>query len=315
MEAWGKELVFELYNRYAPDVERLRRFNSFIPTIGTSYAGEERRLLYLMVRFMAPELIIEFSPKRGWTTLHMAAALEDNHKGRIISFELDPIYAALTKRTVKTASLAHRVQIVVGDVREEFPRAYDDPDTWRSTPEIGFLFVDSDHSAEFAHWYLGNLFPLIQQNGVVHVHDIETSPERVVNNEPLPVEPTGEEKVLAEHLIRHRERYRWFSVADAVRDQAYLSAVRPWGGGDLSFPPDRVRLHPTDERMGFERNPSLWILQRGPQETKTYPHRPFEPLHRTLKERLAYETRKQIASLYAPLREMRRSWKQTSPRA
>src|SRR5262249_8478471 len=110
------------------------------------------------------------------------------------------------------------------------------------------------------------------------------------------------------------QRKRGFRVADAVRDQAYLGAVRPWGGGDLSFPPDRVRFHPTDARMGFERNPSLWILRTGPQESKTYPHRPFEPLHPTLKERLAYETRKQIASVYAPLREMRRWWRQSSPR-
>jgi len=315
MNAWGKELVVELYKRYAADVGRLCRFDPLSPKIGKSYAGEERRLLYLMTRFNSPELIGEFSPKRGWTTLHMAAALEDNHKGRIISFELDPIYAALTKRTVKTAGLAHRVEVIVGDVREEFPRMYGDPGAWRSAPELGFLFVDSDHSAEFAHWYLGNLFPLVRQDGVIHVHDIETSPERVVNHEPLPVEPTGEEKILAEHLTRHRERYRWFSVADAVRDQAYLSAVRPWGGGELSFPPGRVRFHPTDTRIGFERNPSLWIQQFGPQESKTYPHRPFEPLHRTLKERLAYETRKQIASFYAPLRELRHSRKQTSPRA
>ena len=313
MDAWGRELMVELYKRYAPDVERLLRFDAFIPTIGKSYAGEERRLLYLMTRFIEPELIIEFSPKRGWTTLHMAAALEDNHKGRIISFELDPIYAALTKRTVKTARLAHRVEVVVGDVREEFPRVYGDPGTWRSAPEIGFLFVDSDHGAEFAHWYLGNLFPLVRQNGVIHAHDIEASPERVVNQEPLPLEPTGEEKVLAEHLVRHRDRYRWFSVADAVRDRAYLAAVRPWGGGDLSFPPGRVRLHPTEKRMGFERNPSLWILQTGAQESKTYPDRPFEPLHRTLKQRLAYETRKQIASFYAPLRERRRMRRVPTP--
>jgi len=134
-----------------------------------------------------------------------------------------------------------------------------------------------------------------------------------VNHEPLPLEPTGEEKVLAEHLVRHGDRYRWFSVADTVRDHGYLAAVRPWGGGDLSFPPGRVRLHPTEKRMGFERNPSLWILQTGAQESKTYPDRPFEPLHRTLKQRLAYETRKQIASFYAPLRERRRMRRVPTP--
>src|SRR5262245_66305201 len=122
MDAWGKELAVELYTRYAPDVERLQRFDAFIPTIGKSYAGEERRLLYLMTRFNSPELIVEFSPKRGWTTLHMAAALEDNHKGRIISFELDAIYAALTERTVNTGGLGRRVEVYVGGVRGELPR-------------------------------------------------------------------------------------------------------------------------------------------------------------------------------------------------
>src|SRR2546430_12528895 len=99
-----------------------------------------------MTRLIEPELSIEFSPKRGWTADQMAAALEDNHKGRIISFERDPIYAALTKRTVKTARLAHRVEVVVGDVREEFPRVYGDPGTWRSAPEIGFR--SEEHTSE-----------------------------------------------------------------------------------------------------------------------------------------------------------------------
>src|SRR5437879_13738961 len=108
MDVWGRELMVELYKRYAPDVERLLRFDAFIPTIGKSYAGEERRLLYLMTRFIERELIIEVSPKRGWPTLHMAAALEQSHNGRIISFELDPIYAALTKRTDNAARRPHR---------------------------------------------------------------------------------------------------------------------------------------------------------------------------------------------------------------
>ena len=48
----------------------------------------------------------------------MAAALERNGRGRLISFELDPIYAAIARRTLRRAGLAHRVEIVVGDVRE-----------------------------------------------------------------------------------------------------------------------------------------------------------------------------------------------------
>ncbi len=71
----------------------------------------------------------------------------------------------------------------------------------------------------------------------------------------------------------------------------------------------RAHLHPIDRAIGFERNPSLWILKVGPQETDAYPDVSFEPLQRNAAERLAYGARKTLAFCYAPLREMRRSLK------
>ena len=163
---WGQDLIVDLYGRYARDLARLSRFAAVGQRIGRTYAAEEGRLLYLMARHRAPELIVEFSPKRGWSTLHMAAALEDNGRGRILSFELEPVYAALTRRTLKAANLTHRAEVVVGDVREEFPKVYGDRDRWRRDGGLEFLFIDSDHSAPFADWYLANLFPIVGRSGV-----------------------------------------------------------------------------------------------------------------------------------------------------
>ena len=302
--AWGPQFVISLYSRYATEVPQLKTFDAFIPSIGKSYGGEERRILYLMVRQFSPGVIFEVSPKRGWSTLHMAAALERNGGGQIVSFELDPLVAWAARRTLRRARLAHRAEIVVGDVREQLPRAYERLRKSSRITGIEFLFIDADHGAEFATWYLENLFPLVKQSGVIHIHDIEATPQRVVNGEAIYPEPSGEEKVLAEYLVMRAETYRWFSVAEAVRDEAYISRVRRFGGGDLSLPP-AGRLHAIAKTLGFDRNPSLWVLKVGEQETSAYPYRGFEPLTADLVR--ALERKRRFAFLLAPLSEMRRS--------
>jgi len=308
--AWGPMLVAELYARYSSDLARLARFASLGERIGKSFASAERRILYLMTRHRAPQLIVEFSPKRGWSTLHMAAALEDNGRGHILSFELEPVYAALTRRTLKEAGLAHRADVVVGDVREEFPRLSADRKRWRADPGLEFLFIDSDHSARFADWYLGNLFPLVRQTGVIQVHDVEAPPEIIAEGRTFYSDkPSGEEERLAAYLLNRSESYRWFSVAALVRDADYLAAVRPYGGGGIALPSRNRRVHPSEARLGFERNPSLWIDRLAPQEQTPYPGLPFDPIPRSPLARAGYAVRRLIAPVYAPIREARRNRK------
>ena len=308
--AWGRDLVVELYARYASELARLGRFAALGERIGKSYAGEERRLLYLMTRHRTPEFIVEFSPKRGWSTLHMAAALEDNGRGYIFSFELEPVYAALTRLTLREAGLAHRAEVVVGDVREEFPKVYGDRDRWGADPGLEFLFIDSDHSALFADWYLGNLFPIVKQSGVIHVHDVEAPPEVIAEGRTFYSDkPSGEEERLAAYLLARRERHRWFSVAALVRDAGYLAAVRPHGGGEVALPSERRRAHPSEAQIGFERNPSLWIERVAAPEQTRYPGLPFDAIARSPLERLRYAVRKRLAPAYAPIREVRRNRK------
>jgi predicted O-methyltransferase YrrM len=303
---WGAELATEVYRRYGADLPGLRRLDPLLPRIGKSYAGEERRLLYLMTRLAAPEVIFELSPKRGWSTAHMALALEDANRGRILSFELDPVLAELTRRTLRSVGLAHRGRVVAGDVRETLPREYEALRRAGALSGIAFLFIDSEHSAPFARWYLENLFPLVERGGLIHVHGIEASPERVARGERVEPAPSGEEHLLARFLTREAARYQWWSVAEAVQDPAYLAGVRPHGGGDLSIPPGGLPPHPADQAAGRERNPTLWIRKTGAQEMSIYPGVPFEPIRRGRLGDLRYAVRGLLAPVYAPLREARR---------
>ena len=39
-------------------------------------------------------------------------------------------------------------------------------------PAFDYLFMDSDHSAPFASWYVQHLFPRVKDGGLVSVHDV-----------------------------------------------------------------------------------------------------------------------------------------------
>lgn len=303
---WNQDVLIDLYRRYSRDLADVTAFDPLLPSLGRTYASEERRVLYLMTRFAAPDLIFEFSPKRGWSTLHMAAALERNGRGRMMSFELDPIYAAIARRALRRAGLAHRAEIVVGDVREELPRVYETLRRSASVRGIEFLFIDSDHGEEFARWYLETLLPLVRRGGIVHVHDIRAAPERLVGERAALTDPTGEEQALAQFLLARSTEYRWFSLAEAVRDPRYLAAVRPHGGGDLACPPDARWVFPSIEReLEYQRNPSLWITKLTEAEGDRYPARRFTPIHRSIGAEVRYQVVSRIAFLYAPLRELK----------
>ena len=311
---WGADFLADLYRRYGHELADLDAVTGKVGDIGKSYDAEERRVLYLMARHVAPDVVFEFSPKRGWTTVHVAAALERNGKGRILSFELEPVYAWVARRTLRRAGLAHRARFFVGDVREELPPAYERLRAAGEIDGIQFLFIDSDHGGEFARWYVDNLFPLVRPGGVIHVHDVVAAPERIVRGEASLREPTGEERVVAEHLVRHSDRYRSFSLADLVRDRAYLDAVRPLGGGAIALPPGRAAAYPTIQAVGFEPNPSLWILNTGEQQADRYPGVKFPLLERTLAQKVRYAVTKRLAPVYAPIRELRRDIRQRAKR-
>jgi len=165
-----RDLIVELYRRFAPELVHIRPFERELDHIGRMYHGEERRILYLMVRYFRPEIVVEFSPHKGWSTLHTARALEDNSVGLIYSFELEADNVVVAQQVLKEWGLMHRARFFVGDVRRTLP-----PILKPMNRPVDFLFVDSDHSYSFGKWWLKQVLPAVKPGGVVHVHDVEYS--------------------------------------------------------------------------------------------------------------------------------------------
>ena len=289
-----RELLYHLYRTYGSDLRSLKLFEGR-PAFGAAYHKEERRILYMMVRHAAPELIVELSPKRGLSTAHMALALEHIGRGRILSFELSWHSVTRAYRNLRDVGLAHRVELVHGDVREELPRALR-----RQGIDAGalrFLFIDSDHGAAFARWYLRALFPCVPRGGIVHVHDIFTDPLAALRDQPLA--PTGEEHEVRRYFAEHPREFERLSVADCVRDAVYLTTVRDFGGGDVAL--DRSQRVARRGATHAEWNPSLWLRKQVEAESRTIVPVPFAPLPSPPVKRV--------------VRAMRRGWLQWRQRA
>lgn len=165
-----RQLILQIYKTYANELAEFSRFELVRDAIGKMYHDEERRILYLLTRHIAPQIIVEFSPNKGWSTLHLAQALEANGQGHIYSFELDSDNVLVAQKMLSEYGLEHRVTFHAGDVRKTLPTVLS-----KLGPKVDFLFVDSNHSYDFARWWLSDVLPFVKPQGLVHVHDVEYS--------------------------------------------------------------------------------------------------------------------------------------------
>jgi hypothetical protein len=119
----------------------------------------EAEITYLRIRAYRPQTIIEISPASGWSTSWILNALKDNGSGVLHSYDL----VSDSTRTIPAELAKDRWKFYEGDIRNNM-------NLLPATAE--YLFIDSDHSAEFADWYLTHLFPLFPKGTRVSVHDI-----------------------------------------------------------------------------------------------------------------------------------------------
>jgi predicted O-methyltransferase YrrM len=159
------EAMLGYYEKYRDDLmrvhqEQLAFFQGRYRTgLFPQLCDLEAEMTYLRIRAITPSTVVEISPASGWSTTWILHALKDNGSGTLYSYDLvdDCI------RIVPTALSENRWKFYKGDIKQNLHLLPND---------IDYLFIDSDHTAEFAYWYIDHLFPLVKKETKISVHDI-----------------------------------------------------------------------------------------------------------------------------------------------
>ncbi|TNC23992.1 class I SAM-dependent methyltransferase [Amycolatopsis alkalitolerans] len=201
-------LIRELYREHAGalrDVrERQRALRQRRPGMKTQLDDLEAEVTYLLLRYFRPAKVVEIGSLHGWSTCWILHALADNCQGRLITMDL-----------VDTAAWTVPGPLAAG--RWEFRRGDARTLTTDWVADLDYLFIDADHRARFARWYLGDVFPRLRPGTPVSVHDV------FHRARPLPLTEGAE-------VLRWLEssRTRWFTLAraKAAGAAAELNALR-----------------------------------------------------------------------------------------
>lgn len=217
--------------RYETYVEQLRRARAeqaallrAAPGLRPRFDDVEAELTYLRIRSRRPSHVVQVGCREGWSTAWILRALRDNGHGMLHSFSRSkPV-----DDVVHPDLAAGRWRLSVGDVRDRLagvPRLID------------YLFVDGEHSARFARWYLPNLVARLAPGTPVGVAGV------FAHHRPRPF---GEAALILKWL--HRNRIGYFTAAPARQPVIHrqLNRVR-WSLGFV------------DDLSGSDRNPMVFF--------------------------------------------------------
>ena len=249
MENSVEQLIVNAYLSYGDEIPDLRAWaglrneRMLFPATGM-YDWIEAQILYLIVRLTKPQVVAEISPNFGYTTGIILLAMNLNRRGVLYSYDLERRYRDGSWRTFALIGIAReRQRFIIGDVRKLPAGAVPDQ------PDL--LFMDSDHSYEFARWYLSSLVPSVRRGGLIHVHDVLRYAVKPHQGD------RGEGRALDEFLREGNVRGSdQFFTSEFVRRQPLLdSPLRdleryPFGDGDPKG------------TNNIEQNASFWMIKR-----------------------------------------------------
>jgi predicted O-methyltransferase YrrM len=148
-----KKIGYKFINRYGP--------------LHPQLCDIEAEITYLLIREFKPKNIVEISPCGGWSSSWILHAIRDNKFGKLYSYDLiDKCLKNVPKFLIK-----NNWEFIQGDIKRNLNKL---------PKKVDYLFMDSDHSSEFANWYIENIFPKLSNGTPINVHDVFT-PEHILS--------------------------------------------------------------------------------------------------------------------------------------
>ena len=142
-----------------------------IPDQSVGVNAGDGRALFHIASYFQPCMVLEIGTGVGASTLHLAAALRRNGRGRLLSVDLVDTNASHHSRTptrprpidrLSAAGCSDVVEFIVGRSR----------DVLRGTNlRFDLVFIDGDHSAAAVYEDLASVLNGLRPDGVIVLHD------------------------------------------------------------------------------------------------------------------------------------------------
>jgi predicted O-methyltransferase YrrM len=127
-----------------------------LPSIQVS--PSEGKLLHVLVLLIGARRILEIGTLGGYSAIWMARALPED--GRLISLEIDPHHAEVSRQNLEQAGLAGKTEVRVGPAGETLAQMAKDGE-----PLFDLVFIDADKGGYPE--YLQLSLPLTRAGGVI----------------------------------------------------------------------------------------------------------------------------------------------------
>lgn len=136
-------------------------------------------VLYLLVKTLRPDIVIETGVAAGHSSASILTALEENGSGRLYSIDLpspfqleDGNYYGLDEKEIGRdipPNLRRRWELLLGDARKELP------DLLAKLGVIDIFIHDSLHTEKHMMWEYETAWPFLKPGGVLLSHDISVA--------------------------------------------------------------------------------------------------------------------------------------------
>ncbi|KAK9867702.1 hypothetical protein WJX84_000807 [Apatococcus fuscideae] len=153
----------DLYSKFGSQLTDVKLRAASCSAKGQS-SDMELELSYLRIRDTQPNLVWEWSPNHGLSTIFILAALADNGHGQLVAFDKNENWH--DSEACIADLLEDRFRFIHGDVHETF---YD------AEKEMGmpdYLFLDSWHSHLMGVWYVTEVLSKFTKHTYVSLHDV-----------------------------------------------------------------------------------------------------------------------------------------------
>jgi predicted O-methyltransferase YrrM len=124
--------------------------------------------LYLLVRSMKPDVVVETGVCYGESSAYILHALSENRRGVLYSIDLGNSPDEPPSDFFVPERLMSRWQLIIGDSKRELPRLL------ARLERIDLFHHDSLHTYEHMTWEYETALPYLHAGGVLSSHDVRT---------------------------------------------------------------------------------------------------------------------------------------------